>query len=122
MGYIPLPGDVVRLTESGFQELGAAGFFTSREATRQAERMTVIYVGENMTEPEPTFVIEVDQPLINEALLTSDMIELIERPPVPLPNKVLPPILSMDEAIEQGIATVELSERGNLIITVKSTP
>jgi hypothetical protein len=102
----PLPGDVVRLNDQGMQNIHG---LTSAEMVRQAQRMVITYVTRySMTSPEPTWGITVDQPLINEFILSHHDVDLIERPAVPLPNKVIPKPLELDEAIALGVARVEI--------------
>lgn len=108
----PIPGDVVRLNDQGMDSIGG---LRSAEAVRQAQRMTIVYVGPNLTAPEPTYPIEVDQELINFFLLSHHDVDLIERPAVPLVNKEQPPILDLDQAVALGIATVTDGPQGRTI-------
>lgn len=106
MKHRPLPGDIVRLNDRGMASV--CGLRTG-EMVRQAQRMVITYVTpQSLTEPEETWGIEVDQPLINRFLLSHDDVDLIERPARPLPNKVIPKPLELDEAISLGVAREEV--------------
>lgn len=112
----PLPGDVVRLNDHGMQQIGG---LRSAEAIRQAQRMTITGVYPNMTEPQETYPIEVDQPLIGRFLLTHVDVDLIERPAAPAPNRLPPPPMSLEEAIALGHATVYSDDSGTGVRVIK---
>tara|TARA_R110000851_G_C13102760_1_gene569346 strand:- start:82944 stop:83168 length:225 start_codon:yes stop_codon:yes gene_type:complete len=64
----PLVGSTVRLNDHGMHTIGG---LTSMEMIDQARRMIITDVGENITRPEKTYVINVDQPLIDQWLITN---------------------------------------------------
>lgn len=68
-------GSVVRLKAEEYQYL----HLTSPEAFEQAKKMHITKI-ENINGPKdpPIFVIEVAEPLMNQFLLDTSMVELIE--------------------------------------------
>ena len=114
MNQKPHVGDIVRLTDEAFGRLAR-----TRDAARRADRLIVTWVGENLTEPEPTWPIQVDQKDINAFLIHSHDIELVERPahpsaPPPEHDYDTPP-LTLDEAVALGVATITHDGRGPVI-------
>lgn len=113
MKYHPIPGDIVRLSSEGLDDVSRHGVLNSYDAMDRSKRMTIIYVTpEPLTEPEPLWGVEVDHPEINRLMLHSGMFQLIERPATPRPNKVQPRMFNMEEAIALGIARVETHHDG----------
>lgn len=67
-------GDVVRLNDEGMSSVLGV---TSMEMFKQSQRMIITEVGGNITNPEFTYPIVVDQPLINRFLITDHDVELL---------------------------------------------
>jgi hypothetical protein len=105
----PKVGDIVRLNDHGMDTVCG---LRSAEMARQAQRMTITHVTpESLTQPEKTWGIDVDQPLIGRFLLSQWDVDLVERPAKPA---TFPPprrALSLEEAIALGVAT----KKGNVI-------
>lgn len=74
----PLVGDIVRLNDEGMSQIGG---LTSAKQIEQSRRMTITAVDhDSMTAPEETWMIDVDQPLMNLFLISHHDVDLIERP------------------------------------------
>ena len=71
MNIKPYVGQKVRLNDIGYDELR----LSSREAFKQAEKLTIRYVENIGYEDAPIWAIDVDQPLIDMFLLDSRMVE-----------------------------------------------
>lgn len=119
MTYHPRPGDLVRLSQEGLNDVSRCGVLNSYEKMERASQMRIIYVtDEPLTEPDPLWGVEVDNPDINHLLLHSAMFELIERPAAPWANMELPRALTLEEAIDLGVATVTEEPGGVRVITI----
>lgn len=121
----PRVGDIVRLTNDAYGRL-----VRTREAGKRADRLVITWVGENLTHPEPTWPIQVDCTDINHFLVSSDDVELVERPK----NPVAPPPehdmtpgweidlgdpASLQRAIDAGIVEVDETPRvGGFLRTI----
>jgi len=104
----PLPGDVVRLNDRGMRSVCG---LKSSEEIRQAQRMVITGVWHDHTPGHaPTYPIQVDQPLINRFLITQLDVDLIERPATPLPNRLPPRAMTLNEAVARGHAEVEMHD------------
>lgn len=72
MNTKPTVGQRVRLNDHGLDAI----WCKTQEAIKQAQAMTITHVDdESMTEPEDTWLIEVDQPIINQFLIDHTMVD-----------------------------------------------
>ncbi|MCK5017272.1 MAG: hypothetical protein KAS32_09375 [Candidatus Peribacteraceae bacterium] len=70
----PMVGQNVCLNDFGMRQIGG---ITSTEMGRQAENMIILYVDDvSMTDDVDTFIIEVDQPLVNKFLIDNHCVDL----------------------------------------------
>ena len=72
----PEVGQVVRLNDGGMRQIGG---ISTNEMYRQSQRMVITAVENAMCDDQPTFVLNVDQPLINQFIFTNwDVDEVTE--------------------------------------------
>ena len=74
---VPKIGDTVRLNDEGLEQIYGKRMGLSHMKTLE---MRIIAVDdESMTYPEPTFIVQVDHPEINEYLLDNHCFDIVRR-------------------------------------------
>lgn len=74
---VPKVGDIVRLNDEGLEQIYGKRMGLSHMKTLE---MRIIAVDdESMTYPEPTFIVQVDHPEINEYLLDNHCFDIVKR-------------------------------------------
>jgi hypothetical protein len=74
---VPKVGDIVRFNDTGLRQV--FGSATGKSFMKKLELRITFVASESMTYPEPTFVVEVDDPEINQFLIDHCCFDIVRR-------------------------------------------